>query len=92
MQKQALVHLHALCDRLREDLEDREAVPPGAFEQYDELRVAPSSIYRRKEAHRRANQRLLEGLTTVIERREAVGTGKATTDGGTDSVRTDSER
>ena len=87
MQKQALVHLHALCALLRADLESREEIPSGTFERYDELNVSPSAIYRRKDAHRRANRYLLRGLASAVESGRTLEPETAATDGGTDPPR-----
>lgn len=85
MQKQALVHLHALCALLRAHLESQGETHPGAFERYDELNVSPSAIYLRKEAHKRANQHLLRGLAMAVESDSPREPEKAATDGGTDT-------
>lgn len=82
MRKQSLVHLHALCAKLRARLDARGDVPPGAFDGYDELGVSPSAVYHRKEVHERAVRRLVDGLTTVAEADRTADSNRATPDGG----------
>lgn len=87
MRKQGLVHLHALCTQLRTHVEDRADVPPEAFARYEELGVSPSAIYRRKDSHRRAVQRLLDDVSSAVELEQQLSDGTAATDGGSDTDR-----
>jgi len=66
MRKQELIHLHALCLLLREQLEDRTAIRPGAVAGYDETRLGPTAVHRRKADHHEAVLALLDGLTTAL--------------------------
>jgi hypothetical protein len=66
MRKQELVQLHALCSQVREYVERRYDVPPGAFERYERSEVSSVAIYRRKEAHEEALSRLLVDLAEVL--------------------------
>lgn len=71
MRKQALIHLHGLCVLLRSHFEEHRDLPPGAFESYDRLDVAPTGIHRRKDAHREAVTCLMSDLAEVGRRRGA---------------------
>lgn len=70
MRKQELVHLHALCSLIRSHVEARADPPPGTFDDYEELGVAPTTIYRQKRAHRRAVLQLLDDVTSAIPAEE----------------------
>lgn len=87
MRKQGLVHLHALCAQLRTHVEERAEVPDGAFDRYEELDVSPSAIYRRKESHRRAVQRLADDVSTAVELEQQLPDGPTATDGGSETER-----
>lgn len=67
MYKQELIQLHALCVLVRSHLEDSPECPADAFRSYDRYGVGPTDVYRRKEDHRAALFRLLDGLETAIE-------------------------
>ena len=66
MRKRELVQLHALCSQIRERVERRYDIPDGAFERYDRTDVQPGAIYRGKEAHGEALERLLSDLRRVL--------------------------
>jgi hypothetical protein len=63
MRKQELVHLHALGVACRRQV-DADAAP-AAFEAYEDLGVSPTSIHRRKDAHREAILRLFAGVAVA---------------------------
>ena len=66
MRKQELIHLHALCLLLRERLDERNAISPEAFAGYDDIRLDPTAVHRRKAEHHEAVLALLDGLTTAL--------------------------
>jgi len=67
MRKQELIHLHALCARLRRHVETRRDVSADAFSRYDDASVGPAEIHRRKVEHHEALVRLLSDLATVVD-------------------------
>ena len=68
MRKQELVHLHGLLVGVRRYLDEHEdvAVPTGAFDAYDGYGIGPTAIADRKDAHREAVDRLLDGLNVTV--------------------------
>lgn len=71
MKKRELVYLHSLLVEIRRYLAARGDLPADAFAAYDEFGVAPTAVYETKSEHREAVMRLLDGLTTALETREA---------------------
>lgn len=76
MRKQELVHLHALGAELRRHV----ATPPDGsadrFDAYDEQSVSPTSIHRRKDAHREAILHLYAGVAAASRTLEPDATPK----------------
>ena len=66
MRKQELIHLHALCLLLRERVDERTEITSEAFAGYDDSRLDPSAVHRRKAEHHEAVLALLEGLATAL--------------------------
>ena len=68
MRKQALIHLHGLLSEIRRFVfEDAYTpVPADAFEAYNRLDVAPTSVAQSKAAHQDAVFALLRGLTETL--------------------------
>lgn len=62
MQKQELVHLHALFHEVRVYLEGENAVGPEAFAAYDAQVRRPNHVYRGKDVHENAIGLLLDGF------------------------------
>lgn len=71
MRKQELVHLHALGVQLRREVADRRSPPPSTYAAYEDLRVEPTSIHRRKDAHREAILALFDGVATACRTADA---------------------
>lgn len=71
MRKQELIQVHGLLVVTREHLSDREdvAIPPDAFDAYDDYGVGPTAIDKRKADHAEAVDRLAEGLRTALRAR-----------------------
>lgn len=86
MRKQELVHLHALCTLVRSHVEARSEVPPGTFDEYEQLCVTSTSIYRRKRAHRRGVTALLDGVTSAVRARNTGHESESDTGGPTGEV------
>ncbi|MFD1512440.1 UPF0058 family protein [Halomarina rubra] len=99
MRKRELVHFHALLDRIRWFVGEREGLSDDAHERYDELDVAPTAVYRSKQAHEDAVVTLTESLADAVDTdtvetgitdAEAVTTPTDETDGhGDDDPRED---
>ena len=70
MRKKELVHVHALLQQVREELQESGPVPADAFDAYEEYGVAAAAVHHRKADHRTAIFELADGLTTTIETRE----------------------
>jgi hypothetical protein len=66
MRKRELVHFHALLDRVRRFTDERDDLPSGAAEPYDELDVAPTAVYRSKQSHEDAVVTLTESLADAL--------------------------
>jgi hypothetical protein len=66
MQKQELVHLHALCARLREYVAERQEGPPDAFATDEALDVNPTQIHRQKADHHAAVLTLVAGIAMTV--------------------------
>ncbi|WP_226004976.1 UPF0058 family protein [Natrinema salinisoli] len=66
MRSQELIHFHALLLEVRAELEDGGDVPPDAFAAYDAQPVRPSHVHRRKEAHEKGIDLLLQGIDRSI--------------------------
>lgn len=62
MRKRELVHLHALFDRIRRFMRNREDVEEGDLGAYRRLDVAPTEIYRAKGDHEEAVTTLARSL------------------------------
>ncbi|PCR92711.1 UPF0058 family protein [Natrinema ejinorense] len=68
MKSQEHIHLHALLFEVRRELEQEGAVPPGAFDTYDEQPVRPTHIHKGKEAHKSGIKLLLKGIRRSIQK------------------------
>lgn len=66
MNKQSLIHLHALLTNVREDLAAREEVPEGVYREYEQYGVRHTSIHRSKGSHEEAVWLLLDGIDQTI--------------------------
>ncbi|MFB6075186.1 MAG: UPF0058 family protein [Haloarculaceae archaeon] len=71
MQKQELIHLHALLFEVGRFLDERRELSPDAFERYEAITVRPTAIHRRKDGHRRAVLGLAADLEHVARERRA---------------------
>ncbi|QLK25726.1 UPF0058 family protein [Natrinema zhouii] len=69
MREQELINLHALLFEVRASLEREDGVPSSSFEDYDAQPVRPAHIHRRKEAHERAIDLLLNDIVDCVQRR-----------------------
>ncbi|MFC5969873.1 UPF0058 family protein [Halomarina salina] len=67
MRKRELVHVHALLARIRWYADDRGDLPADALDEYDALGVAPTAVYRSKQAHEEAVITLTESLASAVE-------------------------
>ncbi|MFB6188434.1 MAG: UPF0058 family protein [Halapricum sp.] len=65
MRKTELVYLHALFDELRDHLADRESIPEGAFASYDRYGVSACAVHHKKDHHREALFRLVDGVVAT---------------------------
>jgi len=72
MRKRELVHFHALLDRVRWFVDERGELPEDALGEYDELDVAPTAVYRSKQAHEDAVVTLTESLAAAVSDNPAV--------------------
>lgn len=66
MQKNELIHLHALFAELRQELTHDRAIPSDAFREYRAHGVGPRQIHYGKEAHRQAIEFLVTGIMRVL--------------------------
>ncbi|MWG33517.1 UPF0058 family protein [Halomarina oriensis] len=66
MRKRELVHFHALLDRIRWFVDERGDLPEETLGEYDELDVAPTAVYRSKQAHEDAVVTLTESLAETL--------------------------
>lgn len=71
MRKRDLVHLHALFSLVRRWLAERNEEPPGAYDAYERLDLAPTGLDRRKREHREAVHALLDGIEATIASADA---------------------
>lgn len=71
MRKKELVHVHALLQEVRQQVQSGGPVPPDAFEAYESYGVSPAAIHHPKADHREALFRLADGVVTTIEERGA---------------------
>ena len=77
MRKQELIHLHALFDCIRSDLQKNGGVPTDAYVAYEAVRVRHSHIHARKADHQRAIRLLLYGIERTIEHNVTRSTSQA---------------
>ena len=66
MRKRELVHFHALLDRIRWFATERDDLPADALAEYDALDVAPTAVYRSKQAHEEAVITLSDSLAAAV--------------------------
>jgi len=66
MRKQGLVHLHALCTLLREDIQNRDEFETGAFDCENQT-ASPASIHRPKAQHRQAVHELTAEIAATVD-------------------------
>lgn len=67
MRKRELVHFHALLDRVRWFVGERGDLPDDTLDEYEDLDVAPTAVYRSKQAHEDAVLTLTESLAAAVE-------------------------
>jgi hypothetical protein len=67
MRKQSLIHIHALCSALREDIQNRHDISGDPYEDYEEFGVKCEHIHRSKGEHKQALFRLFEANITAFE-------------------------
>lgn len=80
MRKQELIHIHGLLAVTRQHLADREEIeiPADAFNAYDDYGVGPTAITKRKDAHKKAVDCLLDGLYTTLTAQQKVANAPST--------------
>lgn len=71
MRKRDLVHLHTLLSLVRRWLAERGEEPPGAYDAYERLDLAPTGLDRRKREHREAVHALLDGIEATVASTDA---------------------
>ena len=67
MQKDELIHIHALFFEVRQSLDETENIPVELDSMYDALDVRPTSIHKSKETHREAISTLGGSIERSLE-------------------------
>ena len=67
MRKRELVHLHALLDRIRRDLQHRGVVSDADLSDYRALGVSPTAVHESKTAHEAAVEELTATLAAAVD-------------------------
>lgn len=66
MEKQGTIHIHGLLAVVRQELDEHDKIPEGAFQAYDENGVHHRSVHRRKGEHAEAIWLLIDGIQETI--------------------------
>lgn len=67
MQKDELIHIHALFFEVRQSLDETENIPVELDSMYDALDVRPTSIHKSKKTHREAISTLGGSIERSLE-------------------------
>lgn len=80
MRKQELIHMHGLLVVVRQHLAEQDdiEIPTGAFDAYDDYGVGPTAIAKRKDVHKEAVDRLLEGLQMALTTQQGAANAPTT--------------